>query len=373
MMRRALSLAKRGEGRVEPNPMVGCVLARGERIVGEGYHRRFGGPHAEAAALRAAGSAARGATAYVTLEPCAHHGKTPPCAEALVRAGVARVVIALADPNPEARGGAGTVRKAGIEVKVGVCADEARELLAPFLSGVLRKQSYVIAKWAQSLDGKLADAAGNSKWISCEASRREVHRLRARVCGVLVGAGTVRADDPLLTARDVSVRRIARRVVLDGSLHIEPASRIVQTASDVPTLIMTTKASASSRRAALLEKRGARVAAVRSDKNGRLVLTEVLRRLYAEGVTNLLVEGGPAVLRELFARNLVDEARIYVAPKMLGGDETFGIGAVSMQRGGLEKSARAAGGALGSLTVLEHRKIGLDTFYRLRCRAIADG
>lgn len=370
-MRRALSLAKRGEGRVEPNPMVGCVIARGESVVGEGYHRRFGGAHAEAAALRAAGAAARGGTAYVTLEPCAHHGKTPPCADALVRAGVARVVIGLADPNPEARGGARVLRKAGVEAVVGVCADEARDLLAPFLSGVLRKQSYVIAKWAQSLDGKLADAAGNSKWISCAAARREVHRLRARVCGVLVGAGTVRADDPMLTARDVSVRRIARRIVLDGSLRTKPQSKIVQTASDVPTLMMTTKAVAASRRAALLEKRGVRVAAVRSDKNGRLVLSDVLRRLFADGVTNLLVEGGPAVLRELFARNLVDEARIYVAPKMLGGDETFGIGAVAMQHGGLEKSARVAGGALGSLPVLEHRKIERDTLYRLRCRPIA--
>ncbi|GAF88580.1 unnamed protein product, partial [marine sediment metagenome] len=204
MMARAIALARRGEGHVEPNPMVGCVIVRNRRSIGEGYHRRFGGPHAEIEALLACTRDPQGATVYVSLEPCCHHGKTPPCTDALIAARVARVVVAARDPNPVVRGrGIRRLRTAGIDVETGVLEGEAAEVLAPYATRVRLYRPFVIAKWAQSLDGKLATRTGHSQWISCEASRRRVHRLRARVDAILVGCGTVLADDPLLTARGV--------------------------------------------------------------------------------------------------------------------------------------------------------------------------
>jgi len=208
MMARAIALAKRGEGRVEPNPMVGCVLVRRGQVISEGYHRRFGGPHAEIAALQACQENPRGATVYVSLEPCCHQGKTPPCTEALIEAEVKRVVVAVSDPNPAVAGrGIRRLRAARLAVQTGVLAEEAGELLAPYSTRMKLGRPYVIAKWAQSLDARLATDTGDSRWISCEHSRRMVHRLRSRVDAVLVGSGTVQADDPQLTARDVSLRR----------------------------------------------------------------------------------------------------------------------------------------------------------------------
>src|SRR5262245_49314226 len=201
-MRRALELAERGRGHVEPNPLVGAVVVKGGRVVGEGWHQRFGQAHAEVNALAAAGEAARGATLYVTLEPCCHHGKTPPCTDAVRAAGVARVVAALGDPFPQVAGrGAAVLRAAGVTVELGPCAAEARRQNAPYLTLVTRGRPYVHAKWAMTLDGKIATAAGQSKWISGPESRHRVHELRGRMDAILVGAATVRADDPLLTAR----------------------------------------------------------------------------------------------------------------------------------------------------------------------------
>src|SRR5919197_3355884 len=206
-MSRALELAERGRGFVEPNPLVGAVVVRDGRVVGEGWHRRYGEAHAEVNALAAAGEAARGATLYVTLEPCCHHGKTPPCTDAVLRAGVRRVVAAMADPFPQVAGqGVAQLRAAGVEVEVGVCEREARELNAPYLTLLAEGRPYVHAKWAMSLDGKIATRGGDSRWISGPASREVVHRLRGRVDAILVGAGTVRADDPLLTARPLGPR-----------------------------------------------------------------------------------------------------------------------------------------------------------------------
>src|SRR5579871_1062456 len=232
-MSRALELARRGQGFVEPNPMVGCVLATDEGVVGEGWHRRFGGAHAEVEALTVAGSRARGATAYLTLEPCSHFGKTPPCAPALIEAGVRRVVVAMEDPFPEVAGkGLALLRSTGVDVEVGLMRDEAAWLNAPYLRRVVDRRPWIIAKWAMTLDGKIATRTGDSQWISGRPSREIVHQLRARVDAVIVGRGTAERDDPLLTARpaDGNVARVATRIVVDGGAKLSSTSQLVQTA-----------------------------------------------------------------------------------------------------------------------------------------------
>lgn len=338
-MQRALDLARRGEGFVEPNPMVGCVIARGGRIVGEGYHRRFGGPHAEVFALRKAGARARGATAYVTLEPCSHFGKTPPCVDALIAAGVKRVIAATRDPNPRVSGrGLKKLRAAGIEVRVGLLEPEAQRLIAPFAKFIRRRQPYVILKWAQSLDGRLATSGGDSKWITGEASRAAAHAIRARVDAVLVGIETVLADDPDLTARYVRPRRVATRVVLDSRLRTPPTARLVRSARRAPVLIVTSTARARDARAvARLTRAGCEVAGV-PVRGKRLDLRKVLMELGRRGMTNVMVEGGPRVLGSFLAAGLVDEARVFVAPKLLGGEGPrgpMGAFAVPVVRRGL--------------------------------------
>ncbi len=323
MMRRALTLARRGEGLVEPNPMVGCVLARNDRVIGEGYHRRFAHAHAEIDALASCQGSVRGVTAYVPLAPCCHHGKTPPCCDALIKAGVGRVVVGTLDPGPLggaskdhiSRTGVERLRAAGVAVEVGVCEEEARRLIAPFAARTCHGRPYVIAKWAQTLDGSLATASGDSKWISCEASRRQVHRLRARVDAIVVGVGTVLMDDPLLTARDVRVRRVASRVVLDGRLGTPLSSRLIRSIDTAPTVIMTTVARSKSAPARRLIRQGVEVVGCRVWR-GVLDLADVLRRLAARDATNVLVEGGATVLTSLFARGLIDEAFVYIAPTL---------------------------------------------------------
>lgn len=329
-MKRALRLAARARGRTSPNPMVGCVLvapsSAGGVIVGEGYHHRAGLAHAEVEALRAAGDRARGATAYVTLEPCNHHGRTGPCAEALIAAGVARVVVAMADPNPRVRGGgAERLRAAGIPVEVGLCEAEARALNAGFVRWVVSGRPRVTLKAAVTLDGRLAASSGDARWVSGEASRREAHRLRDACDAILVGAGTVRADDPALTTRldpEARGRRRGRtplRVVLDGRLAIPEAARLVGEG----TLILATE-EAPADAEARLRARGVevlRLPASASHQPGegvRLDLGAVLDELGRRGVLELLVEGGGAVHGAFLAAGLVDRVVVFVAPKLLG-------------------------------------------------------
>ncbi len=316
-MQRALDLARRGEGLVEPNPLVGCVLVRGEAVVGEGWHRQFGGPHAEVEALAAAGDAARGATAYVTLEPCCHTGKTPPCTRALIAAGVARVVAGCADPNPTVSGGGlRELAAAGVAVECGVLPAEALELIAPFATLVAKGRPWIIAKWAMTLDGKLAAGSGDSKWISGEASRAIVHRLRGRVDGILIGRGTAEADDPLLTARPPG-RRTATRIVLDSQATLRLDSQLVRTAGDAPVLVAAAS-DAPAEQCEALRQRGVEVwLSPATDREGRLraLLAELGRRQ----MTNLLVEGGAEVLGSVFDLGVVDEVHVFVAPKIVGG------------------------------------------------------
>ncbi|MEM6654944.1 MAG: bifunctional diaminohydroxyphosphoribosylaminopyrimidine deaminase/5-amino-6-(5-phosphoribosylamino)uracil reductase RibD [Planctomycetota bacterium] len=317
-MRRALELAAQGEGSVEPNPMVGCVVVQrsgGEAVVvGEGWHERFGGEHAEVNALRQAGDAARGATAYVTLEPCRHQGKTPPCTGAVIAAGVRRVVVATPDPFAEVNGGGiAELRAAGVECQVGVAADEAQTLLAPYLKLIKTGRPWVIAKWAMTLDGKIAARDGSSQWISSPESRAIVHRLRGRVDAVVVGRGTAEADDPLLTARPPGPR-VATRVVMG----VPPrGSKLVATIDDAP-LIAFARDEASSDAAGWLVDRGAEVLVAKGSTDANrfaIALDELGRRR----MTNVLVEGGAAVLGAAFDAGAVDEAHVFVAPKIVGG------------------------------------------------------
>src|ERR1043165_4425203 len=240
-MLRAIDLARRGQGHVEPNPMVGCVIVQGEEVVGEGWHKLFGSPHAEVHALNAAGERARGATMYVTLEPCCHQGKTPPCTDAIVAAGISRVVAAIEDSFPQVAGrGAAILREAGIAVEFGACAAEARRQNAPYLHLLRTGQPYVHAKWAMSLDGKIATRTGASRWISNKASQQRTHLLRGRMDAIIVGIGTALADDPLLTARPPGPRAPCR-VVLDSRARLPLMSQLVRTAREVPTLVVATE------------------------------------------------------------------------------------------------------------------------------------
>jgi len=361
MMDRAIKLARKGEGCVEPNPMVGCVIVKGGRIIGEGYHRRFGGPHAEVVALSNCTRSPRGATVYVSLEPCRHTGKTPPCTTALIEAGVGEVVVAVADPNPRvAGGGMRALRRAGVSVRIGIQRDSARVLLAPFLTRILCQRPYVIAKWAQSLDGKLATRTGDARWISSEPSRKQVHRLRARVDAVVVGAGTVLADDPLLTARGVRIKRVATRVVLDGRLRIPLDGRLASTAVGTPTLVLTSAARLRSRKAQRLRKLGVEVGSV-TTRQGRLSLPACLRLLYRRDMTNLLVEGGGALLTSFLEQRLIDEALVYVAPLIVGDASAVSI--LPRRRTTRISDALRAGHVVSS-------RVGDDVRFRLRLTPI---
>lgn len=318
-MRRALSLAARGRGSVEPNPMVGCVLVRDGRVVGEGYHRRYGGPHAEVQAIRDAGRSARQATAYVTLEPCCHFGKTPPCTDALIAAGVKRVVVAMRDRLPPVGGrGVGILRKAGVRVDVGLCEEEARELNGPYLKLKGTGRPWVILKWAQSIDGKIATRTGDSKWISGEKSRRMVHKLRGLVDAVVVGVGTVIADDPALTCRHVKARRTATRIVIDPHLRTPVAAQLVRTASKVPVIIATDKRRSGSQKARRLVRAGVEVLGLPMRRSG-LDLDALLADLGSRGMTNVLVEGGGRTLGAFLDAGLADEAVIFVSRRLIGG------------------------------------------------------
>ena len=309
-MRRALALARRGWGQTAPNPLVGAVLVRDGSIVGEGYHERYGAPHAEVMALRAAGEHARGATMFVTLEPCAHHGHTPPCADALLAAGVVRVVVAARDPNPVAAGGAERLRAAGVAVEVGLEGAAAEELNAAFLHAFGANRPWVTLKLAVSLDGAMADAAGRSRWITGERARRTVHRLRAQSDAIAVGIGTVLADDPSLTVRDAPAPRVApRRVIFDRGARLPLTSIVVRTAREVPTLVIVDAPDAPRVRA--LEDAGVRVLHAAG-------LISALEELAARGVRSLLVEGGARLAGSLLAGALVNRLIIFRGSMLLG-------------------------------------------------------
>ncbi len=366
-MLRALALASRGEGAVAPNPMVGCVIVKNGKIVGEGFHETYGGPHAEINALQSAGKNAHGATVYVTLEPCSHVGKTPPCTAALIAAGVEQVVAAMRDPNPLVAGkGFEQLIQAGIQVVEGELAEQARLLNEKYLTRIEKKRPWIAAKWAMTLDGKIASKTGSSQWVSSEAARNKVHQLRAQADAIMVGSGTALLDDPQLTVRlaNQPSGRPPLRIVLDSSASILPESHLVRTARQVPVLIGV-DAAAPLENVERLKDAGCEVLVLpgrlrmssansterlrardsrpqnRTDVNdsdlyekkarqeyeefqkSRERLTFLFAELARRGITSLLVEGGGTLLGSLFDAKLLDEVHVFVAPKLIGGKDAI--------------------------------------------------
>jgi diaminohydroxyphosphoribosylaminopyrimidine deaminase/5-amino-6-(5-phosphoribosylamino)uracil reductase len=371
LMLRAIELARRGEGLVEPNPMVGCVIVRDGVVVGEGWHQQFGGPHAEVHALAAAGERAKGATMVVTLEPCCHQGKTPPCTDAIIEAGIQRVVTAMRDPFPKvAGGGLKRLAAAGIDIELGLHETEAQQLNAPYLKLVTTGRPWVIAKWAMTLDGKIATRSGYSKWISGEAARQVVHQLRGRVDAIMVGRKTAQLDDPLLTARPGEVvksgagptaeapSRVATRIILDSMAGLPSFSQLVRTAGKYPTLIAAGPEAP--------EKELRRLAAAGCEvlpfappsKYERLI--QLLDELGRRRMTNVLVEGGASLLGSMFDARQIDEVHVFIAPKLFGGQK-----ARSPLRGaGIEQVAEAF-----TLDNLQVQQLGDDIYLSGRTKS----
>jgi diaminohydroxyphosphoribosylaminopyrimidine deaminase/5-amino-6-(5-phosphoribosylamino)uracil reductase len=311
-MARSLRLAARGLFTTTPNPRVGCVIVRDGAIVGEGFHARAGEPHAETHALRAAGSRAAGATVYLTLEPCSHHGRTPPCVDALIAAGVRRVVAAMGDPNPRVAGeGFARLRAAGVQVATGLLEEDARELNVGFVARMTRGRPWVRLKVAASLDGKTALGDGKSQWITGEAARADGHRWRARACAVLTGIGTVKADDPQLTVRAVDTPRQPLRILIDSRLEVPPGARIL----DGGALVFA--AVEDRAKVAALRDRGVEVA-VLPDAAGKTALGEVMHELARRELNEVHVEAGFKLNGSLVAAGVVDELVVYLAPSLIG-------------------------------------------------------
>ena len=330
-MEMALRLAQRGISSVEPNPAVGAIIIKANQIIGRGWHKKFGGPHAEINALedcQTLGVRPDGATMYVTLEPCSHQGKTGPCTEAIISAGISRVFVAMTDPSKHANGkGIERLRRAGIEVHTGICETQAKMLNAPFVKFTTTGKCWVTLKWAQSIDGKVAWANGinERRWISNEQSRRDTHKLRRRAQAILVGINTVIADDPLLTPRPDKGKKPAR-VVMDSFLRIPPDRQLLATIEQGPVIIFTSQQSlrASPHVARELTDKGAELVAY-PDTHGRSNLHFLLTELSNRDISQLLVEGGPTLLTSFLRENLADEIIVYIAPQILGSQSSIGI------------------------------------------------
>ncbi len=361
-MRLALRLARRGEGHVSPNPMVGAVLVRDGRLVATGHHRAVGRDHAEVEALRRVGFRAEGCDLYVNLEPCCHHGRTPPCTEAILKSGVRRVFVATVDPNPRVSGrGIETLRGRGVEVEVGLLEAEARRLNEPFFRWITTGMPFVTLKMAATLDGRIAQRDGRSRWITAEPARRVVHRLRAVSDAVVVGAGTAIADDPLLLP--TLVRRPPRtpvRVVVDEEARLEPGSRLARTARDAPVVVACTQAAPEGRRAAL---RGPGIEVLVLPHDGGLVaLPALMAELGRRSLQNVLVEGGAALAASLLRANLVDRLLLFCAPLVLGDPEAVPL-VRDLGRRTLSEAAR--------FTLRSARRVGPDLM--VECVTDLDG
>ena len=349
----ALALGRRGMGRVWPNPAVGCVLVNKGQIVGRGWTADGGRPHAEVRALAQAGPAAGGATAYVTLEPCSHQGQTPPCAQALIDAGVARVVIATGDPDPRVAGrGIGMLRDAGIIVDLGLCETLARKDHAGFLSRVTESRPFVTLKLAGTLDGRIATAAGESQWITGPEARRDVHMMRARHDAVMVGAGTARADDPSLTVRDLGIAGQPLRIVVSRNLDLPQSGQLAATARQVPLWLLHAPDAPTDRQAAW-QARGAVLVPVAIGADGAIDMAAAMQSLGQAGLTCIFCEGGGALAASLLAGDLVDELVGFTAGLAIGAEGLPAIGAMGLAT--LQEAAR--------FTLGETRRIGNDILH----------
>jgi diaminohydroxyphosphoribosylaminopyrimidine deaminase/5-amino-6-(5-phosphoribosylamino)uracil reductase len=320
-MERALQLAEMGRGLTSPNPLVGAVIVKDGRLVAEGFHRHFGGAHAEVEALQHAGEAARGSTMYVTLEPCCHHGKTPPCTRAILEAGIARVVMAMEDPNPLVAGkGRAELERAGIQVEFGLLADGARKLNEWFVKFATTGTPFFIAKAAMTLDGKIATREGDSRWITGQQARDHVHWLRSGVDAVMVGSGTVEADDPMLTTRAAGGNgRDAARIIVDGEARLSAGHRVFSMQSTAPTLVVV-KTTAPPERKAALRAAGAELIET-EPKHDKTDLAELARILGKRNIASVMIEGGGGLLAAALEAGIVDKVLCFVAPKIFGGKD----------------------------------------------------
>ena len=355
-MRLSLLEAAKGQGRTSPNPVVGALVVKQGKLVAKGFHAQAGGPHAEVVALKKAGLLARGADLYTTLEPCAHHGKTPPCTRAILEAGIARVVFASTDPNPLVNGkGHRQLREGGLDVWPGLLKEEADELNRPFFKWAKTGCPFVSLKVASSLDGFIATASGDSKWITCPASREWVHALRSRADAIVVGIGTVLADNPRLTSRPKGRKgKNPLRVVLDTKLRAPLNARIFKTQKQAPTVVATSR-EADAKKASLLRKQGVELWQLPL-KGGRISLKALLKKLGEKGCTHLLVEGGAGLFNAFLKEGLADEVLLFLAPKLLGGGLSWS-GNLH-----LRKTAQAR-----PLPISQVERIGEDLLIRSRC------
>jgi diaminohydroxyphosphoribosylaminopyrimidine deaminase/5-amino-6-(5-phosphoribosylamino)uracil reductase len=354
-MRIALRAALRGIGFVSPNPLVGAVAVKGEQVVGKAYHRRFGEAHAEIALLeKLALAEARGATVYVNLEPCCHVGKTPPCTDALIRARVARVVVGHEDPNPLVGGkGIAQLRAAGVKVTVGVLEAEARRLNAPFLTYMTRGRPWILLKVAQSLDGRIALANGQSRWITGEASRTEVHRLRSQLDAVMVGSQTVLDDDPELTVRHIEGRD-PLRIIVDSQLRISPAAKVLRQADRGRTWVLATSQAAAEKRR-LIEATGASILACPAGPDGKVDLPRAMKLLAARDIISLFVEGGGTLHAAFIRAGLCDKFIVAIAAKLIGADGRPAIWDLGLEN--LEQ--------VPQFVVCRNRRVGKDIWLEL--------
>ena len=310
-MRRAIALARKGGGYVHPNPLVGCVVVKDGGIIAEGYHEKYGEFHAERNALTHCQLETKGASLYVTLEPCCHYGKTPPCTEIIIEKGIRKVYVGILDPNPLVAGkGVKILQDAGIEVEVGLCDDEIREMNKVFLKYITTKRPYVIMKTAMTLDGKIAAVTGDSRWVTNERSRRMVHELRSELAGVITGIGTVLADDPMLNVRLEGEHHQPIRIVVDSNLRMPTDSKLVKTAKEYRTIVATTKPHASLGNCDILECKA---------NEGHVDINDLMTKLGAMGIDSLLLEGGSTLNAAFLEAGCVDEVWAFIAPKIIGG------------------------------------------------------
>lgn len=345
----AINLARKGIGKVNPNPMVGAVIVKDNEIVGTGYHEKYGGKHAEINAIENSRERLNGSTMYVNLEPCSHFGKTPPCVDKIIESKINKVVIASVDPNPLVQGkGVKKLRDAGIEVKVGVLDEENKKLNEVFLKYIKNKKPFVVIKVAMSLDGKIATATGQSKWISCDESRRYVHKLRSEVMGILVGINTVIKDNPMLDCR-LENGKNPIRIIVDTTLKIPIDSKIVSSSKSIRTIVVTTK-NANRNVIKLLEDKGVEILTVNL-KNNLVDLKEMINKLGELNIDSILIEGGSSLNFSAINENIVDKIQVYVAPIILGGESSK----TSIGGQGVDDIKEAS-----KLHRLEYKQVGSD-------------
>ena len=357
-MARALKLARKGEGSTSPNPMVGAVVVKNGEIIAEGYHQQYGGPHAEVFALESAGKEASGADIYVTLEPCSHYGKTPPCAQKIIDSGIKRAVVAVVDPNPEVAGrGIKMLKEAGIEVEVGLFKEKAKSLNEIFFKYIESDYPFIYLKKAQTLDGYIASKTGDSKWITNSKARLEGHKLRHKADAIMVGIGTVLADNPSLTARLDQKRGIdPLRIILDPLLEIPLAAKVIEQDSDADTLIITSDefpparaAAAIKKKEQLLKNEKVQIMSFENGSDNYFNLREILKSLHNKKISSILVEGGAKLSHSFLRENLVDKFYYFIAPKIYGGSD----GTASFCGSGPEMMSEAI-----ELNIIEHKNLG---------------